>query len=121
MVGPQSWPRSVGAHLLPGVLAFAVYVAAARLLAPRGAPPPFALFLTFLVVLVPYELAALALASRRRAGEGAAEDLIPYRERRPFPEYALLVPPLLAWAFFCCTSAATCYPASRAPAVGRHS
>ena len=97
----QSWTRSITAHLVPGVLAFPFYVLASRLLTPRGLPPPFALFLTMLVVLIPYELGVLAHASRKRAGEGATEDLIPYKERLPLLQYAVLVALLLAWAFLC--------------------
>jgi hypothetical protein len=101
LVERHSWPRSIGGHLLPGVVAFPFYVLASRLLAPRGLPPPFALFLTMLVVLVPYELGVLAHASKRTAGAGATEELIPYKERLPMLQYAVLVPLLLAWAFFC--------------------
>ncbi len=101
MVEPQSWPRSICAHLVPGVLAFFFYVLASRLLTPRGLPPPFALFLTMLFVLVPYELGVLLRESRKKAGEGATEELIPYRERLPLLQHAVLVPLLLAWAFFC--------------------
>jgi hypothetical protein len=37
-VAPRSWSRSCAAHVVPGILT------------PRGLPPPFALFLTMLVV-----------------------------------------------------------------------
>jgi hypothetical protein len=100
MVEPQSRPRSIGAHLVPGVLAFFFYVAASRVLVPRGLPPSFALFLAMLVVLIPYEVGALVHASKKKAGEGA-RDLIPYKARLPVLQYAVLVPVLLAWAFFC--------------------
>jgi membrane protease YdiL (CAAX protease family) len=101
MVERHSWPRTIGAHLVPGVLVFAFYVLASRSLTPRGLPPSFALFLAMLVVLVPYEVGALLLAARKSAGAGAAEDVVPYRERLPLVQYAVLVPVLLAWAFFC--------------------
>jgi hypothetical protein len=101
MVEPQSWPRSIGAHLVPGILAFGFYVVASRMLTPRGLPPPFALFLTVLVVLIPYELGVLVHASRKSAGKADAQELIPYRERLPLLQYTVLVPLLLAWAFFC--------------------
>ncbi len=101
MVEPQSWRKSIAAHLVPGVLAFVFYVLASRLLTPRGVPPPFALFLTMLVVLIPYELGILAHASKERAREGATPDVVPYRERLPLLQHAVVVPILLAWAFFC--------------------
>ncbi len=100
MVERQSWARTIVAHLLPGVLAFPVYVLASRLLVPRGLPAPFALFLAMLVVLIPVEVGALVHASRKK-GERPTEDLIPYKERLPLLQYAVIVPILLAWAFFC--------------------
>jgi membrane protease YdiL (CAAX protease family) len=100
IVAPQSWPESIAAHLVPGVLTTVVYVLSARLLTPLGLPPPFALFLAMLVVLIPYEVGALVHASRGR-GRRPSEDLIPYQERLPLFQYAVLVPILLAWAFFC--------------------
>jgi membrane protease YdiL (CAAX protease family) len=99
MVEPQSWPRSIGAHLVPGVLAFFFYAAASRVLVPRGLPPSFALFLAMLVVLIPYEVGVLVHAGKKAVETG--HDLIPYRKRLPLLQYAVLVSALLGWAFFC--------------------
>jgi membrane protease YdiL (CAAX protease family) len=89
------------AHLLPGCLALAVYVPAVRLAAWLGLPPPFALFLTMLVVLIPYELVVLLRARTSASRSRPSQPVIPYREGLSVLEYAALVPPLLAWAFFC--------------------
>jgi membrane protease YdiL (CAAX protease family) len=101
MIERHSWTATVLAHLLPGLLALGVYVPATRLAAWLGLPPPFALFVTMLVVLIPYELAVLLHARKSGARSAPPQELIPYRRRLSASEYALLVPPLVAWAFFC--------------------
>jgi len=101
MIERQSLARTTTAHLLPGCLALAFYVPAGRLAAWLGLPPPFALFLTMLVVLVPCEVAVLLRARKNVSRSAASAPVIPYRQRLSALEYALLVPPLLAWAFFC--------------------
>jgi membrane protease YdiL (CAAX protease family) len=100
MIERHTIAGTTAAHLLPGVMALLFYVPATRVAARAGWPAPFALFLTMLVVLIPYELAVL-LRARKRARSAGAPAAIPYVRRLPVLEYALLVPPMLAWAFFC--------------------
>jgi membrane protease YdiL (CAAX protease family) len=97
----HSWLWTIWAHLFPGVLAFVFFALAARWGAPRGLTPSFALFLAMLVVLIPCELGVLLHARRKRAGDPSRGPLIPYSERLSVLQYCALVPPLLAWAFFC--------------------
>jgi CAAX protease family protein len=100
MTERQSWPRVVWAHLFPGVVAFFFYVVATRMATPRGLPRSFALFLSMLVVLIPYELGVL-IRARKRAGGRPPSELIPYTRRPRLVHYIIIVPILLAWMFFC--------------------
>jgi len=101
MTERHSLARTTGAHLLPGLLALFFYALAGRLALPFGLPPSFALFLSALVVLVPYEVGVLIRARRRLAGSDAREEVVPYRQPIPAWQYLAIVPLLLAWCFFC--------------------
>jgi membrane protease YdiL (CAAX protease family) len=96
---PHSLARTAAAHLLPGIMAFFFYVAATRLGASAGLPPPLPLFLTMLLVLIPYELGVLVRAARS-AGGGWLE-VVPYRQPVPARYALVVVPLLLGWCFFC--------------------
>jgi membrane protease YdiL (CAAX protease family) len=100
MTNTHSFARTTVAHLLPGLLAYVVYVPASAVVTSRGLPPPLALFLTMLVVLIPFELGVLAHAWKT-AGSAGRSGVVPYTRRLSAVGYAVAVPSLLAWAFFC--------------------
>ncbi len=101
MIERHSFAQTITAHLLPGVLVFVVFVPATRVVLSHGLPPPLALFLTMLLVLIPCELAVL-LKNRKKTGPARSwSGLIPYAKRLSVLQYAMLVPLLLVWAFLC--------------------
>ena len=101
MIERHSLAGTTAAHLIPGGLALLFYVPASRVAAGRGWPAPLALFLTMLLVLIPYELAVLLRARKKASSSAEMPAVVPYARRLSALEYVVLVPPMLAWAFFC--------------------
>ena len=101
MKDAHSLTQTTIAHLLPGLLAYVVSVPAAGLITSRGWPPPLALFLTMLVVLIPCELGVLNHVRKAAAAGNERPIVIAYARRLPAIQYVILVPLLLSWSFFC--------------------
>jgi membrane protease YdiL (CAAX protease family) len=102
MTDTHSFARTTIAHLLPGLLAYVVYVPVTAAVTERGLPPPLALFLTMLVVLLPCEVGLLVHARRRTAARFTGpRGVIPYTQPLSVTLYAAAVPLLLAWSFVC--------------------
>ena len=91
-----SIPALLMLHLVPGALMTAGFVLLAPLAETLGFPPITALLVAIAVVLVPTELAILALAARAEGGSIGA--LIPYRSPIAARSWAWLLPTLIALA-----------------------
>lgn len=90
--------RILGLHLLPGVLATAVYVVVAPWLMRLGFPALLAAYVVVPGVVIPCELGYLLVQARRAHGRPSLRDVVHYREAIPAWQYAAFVPLLLVWA-----------------------
>ncbi len=93
LAGRHSLAFSAGLHLLPGILAGAVYYLLAEPVARLGLPSIVAMLAAGVLVLLPFELGVIAWAAR----EGAPKPLpfnqvIGYRRPIPFWHFLVLVP-----------------------------
>jgi uncharacterized protein len=86
-------PALVALHVVPGAAGTLAYLALAEPVAEAGYPPLAALLVAIAVVIVPIELAVLAVAYARSRRQG--EPLITYRARVRLGDWAKLVPALL--------------------------
>jgi membrane protease YdiL (CAAX protease family) len=94
----HSLVRSVILHLLPGILILAFFVAVAPILAEKGFPTLFCLFLAVAVVLVPFELGFILYQARRRNKTFSLRGIVLYRQKMPLWQYFAIIPPILVWA-----------------------
>ena len=92
-----STPALLVLHIVPGAVMTAGFVLLAPLAESLGFPPIAALLAAIVVVLVPTELAILALAARAEGGSIAS--LIPYRSPIAARTWAWLWPVLIVLAF----------------------
>jgi membrane protease YdiL (CAAX protease family) len=83
--------RLVTLALAPGALGTLVYVALAGVVEQAGFPPITALFVAIVVVIIPFELGVVLLASRSSAGGGPFAS-IPYREPIAVRDWIWLAP-----------------------------
>ena len=97
MVEPRhSLARSVGLHLVPGLLTTAVYVGLAEPMIASGFPALFGLLLATAFVLLPIELGYLLYEAKRRNGSFSLRGIVLYREPLPRAQYVI-------WRW-CCSS-----------------
>ena len=97
-VPPQhSIARSVGLHLLPGLLILIFYVSTAPIMESLGYPAFMALLLAIAFVLIPFELGFLLYQGKRRNGTYSLKGIVLYRETMPWWQYAALAIPLFLW------------------------
>ncbi len=87
--------RSVMLHLLPGVLGTVFYVLIVSITVQLGFPPLFALLLSGLLVLVPFELGHLLREVKKTSGRLPLTHVVGYRERLSLHQYFLIIPLLV--------------------------
>jgi membrane protease YdiL (CAAX protease family) len=97
-IQPHTVWQSLVLHLFPGALLTAVYFAITPLITQAGYPALAALFLSILVVLLPFELGVLFVESRKRNGRLSLAGVVLNQEPIPLWQYFVLVPLLLAWS-----------------------
>jgi len=90
--------RTVGLHLLPGVLAVVMYILVTPVMMRLGYPPLFAAYLVIPATVIVFELGYLLVQGRRQDGLPSLRDVVRYREALPARQYAVLVPLLLVAA-----------------------
>ncbi len=90
--------RLVALHLAPGALATALFVAIGEPVQRAGFPPLFAFLIAIAVVIVPFELGAIWLASRRDQAGGGWLAAIRFRSPMPRRDWLILFPALLVAA-----------------------
>ena len=79
-------------HLLPGVLIGAIYYLITPTIQAAGYPSVMALTLTAIIVLIPVELGVLLWQGKRRNGKFSLNDVVLYRRKLSWQQYALWVP-----------------------------
>jgi hypothetical protein len=94
----HSIARSVALHLLPGVLITALYALLAPVVRSLGFPALMAIFLSILLVLIPFQLGFLLYRSRRQNGDLSLRNVVLYRERTPALQLSFLVGMLFLWS-----------------------
>ena len=90
--------RTLGLHLLPGVLATVVYVLAAPMLMRLGFPTLLAAYLVIPGTIITFQFGYLLAQARRTSGRPALRDVVRYRDALSTRQYAVFVPLLLVWA-----------------------
>jgi uncharacterized protein len=91
-------PRSLGMHLLPGVLTAAIFYGAAPLVMAAGYPAIAAGVLAGALGVTGFELAWLLREAHRRTGRRSLSAVLPYRPGPFTRRRAALVVGLLVWA-----------------------
>jgi len=93
LAGRHSIWMSVSLHLLPGLLAGAVYYLLAQPIAQLGLPSIVALMAAGVLVTIPFELGVLAWVARQGYPRPLPfKEVIEYRQPIPFWHYLALVP-----------------------------
>jgi len=90
--------RSVGLHLLPGLLILIFYVITAPIIEILGYPAFMALLLAIAFVLIPFELGYLLVQGKKRNRKYSLKGIVLYREPMPWWQYTALAIPLFLWA-----------------------
>ena len=89
-VPQHSLLKSLGLHVLPGVLTTAAFLALKPLLDGSGYPPLLAFLLAVLLVDLPVLLGVLLYAGKARNGRYSLEGVVLYRERVSWKTFALV-------------------------------
>jgi membrane protease YdiL (CAAX protease family) len=95
-VGQHSLSKSIGLHLLPGILIGALFFLLAPIARRSGLPPVWAHGIADLVVLVPFVFGLLYYEGYKRNGRLSLDGVVLYREPIPSWQYLIFVPLLLA-------------------------
>lgn len=103
-VGPEvemeqhSIPRTITLHLLPGLVALAVYLLAGPWVIALGLPVDFAVaLLTLPAAVILFEMGYLLYQARKRNGSLSLKGVVLYREPMPLWQYGVFVLLLVAW------------------------
>ena len=81
--------KSVGLHILPGILTAVAFLLFKLLLDGSGYPPLLAFLLAVLLVDLPILLGVLLYEGKKRNGRYSLEDVVLYRERVSWKRFAL--------------------------------
>jgi uncharacterized protein len=90
-IGEHSLLKSVGLHLLSGILGGICYFALVPLVLSNGFPTVMALILAGIFVLIPFELGFL-IFQKRVTGQKLFGGIIPYIKKIPTWQYFVLIP-----------------------------
>ena len=90
--------RSIGLHLLPGVLITALFFLTAPVLMQAGFPPILSLYLAILLILIPFELGFLLYQGKKRNGRYSLDGVVLFRERTPILPMIALIVALFLWS-----------------------
>jgi len=93
----HSIAKSIGLHLLPGLLILIFFVIVAPTLEGLGYPVFLALLLAIAFVLIPFELGYLFYRGKKRNSTYSLNGFVLYREPLLFWQYAALATPLFLW------------------------
>jgi membrane protease YdiL (CAAX protease family) len=82
--------KSLGLHVLPGILTTAAFLLFKPLLGPSGYPPLLAFLLAVLLVDRPVLLGVMLVAGKRRNGRYSLEGVVLYRDKVSWKTFALI-------------------------------
>jgi membrane protease YdiL (CAAX protease family) len=82
--------KSVGLHVLPGVLTAAAFLLLKLLLDPIGYPPLLAFLLAVLLADLPILLGVMLVAGKKQNGRYSLEGVVLYRDKVPWKAFALV-------------------------------
>ncbi len=94
----HSVARSVTLHLLPGILITVFYALITPVVRSLGFPSLMAIFLSILIMLVPFELGYLLYRSRLMNGDFSLRNVVLNRDLTPSIQLVALVIPLFIWS-----------------------
>lgn len=89
--------KAILLHLLPGALITAFFFLAAPILIEAGFPPVLSLYLTILLVLIPFELGFLFYQGKKRNKRYSLDGVVLFRERAPIWQMIFWIIGLFAW------------------------
>lgn len=90
--------QAVILHLLPGVLVLLFYIIVAPKIIRLGFPSLFASILSFVFVLIPFELGYLLYQGKKITGKLSLKGVVHYNAKTPIWQYFILVPVLILWS-----------------------
>ena len=90
--------RSIGLHLLPGVLITAFFFLTDPVLIRAGFPPILSLYLAILLILIPFELGFLLYQGKKQNGRYSLDGIVLFRERTPIWPMIALIVALFLWS-----------------------
>jgi membrane protease YdiL (CAAX protease family) len=82
--------KSVGMHILPGVLTTVAFLLLKPLLDLSGYPPLLAFLLAILLVDLPVLLGVMLIAGKKQTGRYSLKDVVLYRDKVPWKTFALV-------------------------------
>jgi membrane protease YdiL (CAAX protease family) len=82
--------KSLGLHILPGILTTVAFMVLKPLLDPIGYPPLLAFLLAVLLVDLPVLLGIMLREGKKRTGHYSLEGVVLYRDRVPWKTFALI-------------------------------
>lgn len=86
--------KSILLHLIPGILAGALFYVLAPVVRRGGYPSVMAIILAGIVVIIPFELGLLFYEKKKR-GERFLNGIVPYTRALPFWQYLVIIPGIL--------------------------
>ena len=89
--------KSIGLHILPGLLILIFFVIVAPILESLGYPAFLALLLAIAFVLIPFETGYLFYRGKKRNGTYSLNGIVLYREPLLLWQYAALAISLFHW------------------------
>ena len=76
-------------HLVPGVIATAVFMLTAPLVSALGYPSITALYLPMILIVILLELGYLLVQGKRKNGSSSLKGIVSYREPAPWWQYVV--------------------------------
>jgi membrane protease YdiL (CAAX protease family) len=94
----HSLRKSIFLHLFPGVLIVLFYSLIVQAVRSQGYPSTFAIFLSILIVLIPFEIGWLLYEGKKKNGKLSFTNIVVYREKVPVIQFIALAIVVLVWS-----------------------
>ena len=88
---PQhSVQKSIGLHIIPGILLTAVFILLKPLIERVGYPPLLAFILAILLVDIPFQLGVMYYQGKKLNGHYSLQGIVLYREKIPWGQFLII-------------------------------
>lgn len=82
--------KSIGMHIIPGVLLTAVFIILKPLVEGMGYPPLLAFILAVLLVDIPFQLGVMYYQGKKLNGRYSLQGIVLYREKTPWLQFLII-------------------------------